>query len=152
MKKTKRFFLTTLVIICFSLSSAQELVTDTVSCGGYYIILQVPSLSYKYATIQKYEEGFFKTYPNLDSSYVFIFKGSMVKLPFLKSNNKCSPPEIFKIGNIASSTRLTCDNKYFREDYYVNQGIVISYNNIDESDLPFFDSILNNAKIKSIKR
>ena len=109
MKKIKQFFLTTLVLICFSLTYAQGLVTDTVFCEGYYIILQVPSLSYKHATIQKYEEGFFKTYPNLDSSYVFIFKGSMVKLPFLKSNNKCSSPDILKIGNIASSTRLSCD-------------------------------------------
>ena len=43
MKKIKQFFLTTLVLICFSLTYAQGLVTDTVFCEGYYIILQVPA-------------------------------------------------------------------------------------------------------------
>jgi len=144
MKSTFLFLF--VIFISFSLL-AQEKV-DTIICGNYRVIIQVPEFSLRHAKLQNYEEGFFKIYPSADSSYLLVHYGSMMTLPFLRNRGTC---DSFKIGNIGSTIRGINKDKLFREDRYENKNIIILYENINKSKGAFYNSILDNVRIELLK-
>lgn len=55
---------------------------DTISMGEYSLVIDVPQISLNHKFVYQYEEGFFITYPYIDSAYFFIHKGYNIKRPF----------------------------------------------------------------------
>jgi hypothetical protein len=74
----------------------------------------------------------------------------MVNIPFIKNRDKCKNIEESQLGNIATSWKCFCNDKYFREDRYKNHDITVFCEYIDKSKFAFFDSIMNNIQIELI--
>ncbi len=141
------------ILLMIALASNAQTVKDTINCGGYLLIIEVPSIGYKHSKIDVFEEVFFKTYPNIDTSYLSITCGAMGSWISLEyKNNHCDEYKEYKFGNILNCTKGSCNNKYFREDRYSVQNIIISYQNIDKSQVDFFDKILDNIIIRKITK
>lgn len=111
---------------------------DTISTGECSLVIDVPIISLKHKSINQYEEGFFITYPYLDSAYLFIHKGYNIKRPFCDTT---------QIKLISEDEVLKCyygviNDLYSKEVYYKKSKITISYVNVRERDLLLFDKII----------
>lgn len=129
---------------------------DTIKCSNYQMIIELPIKSHSH--YQTYEEGFFQTISCfLDSAVITIHCGSMVNLPLI-NQAKYTVTSKFVLDNDVRVLRGYYDifhngiirRKYFREENYFKSGITVMYENVDESDLRYYDYILNNIKIKNV--
>lgn len=115
---------------------------DTISLEEYSLVIDIPIISLTHKSIFQYEEGFFITYPYIDSAYLFIHKGHNVTRPF------CDSTQI----------KLTLENDtlkyyygvigglYIKEIFYKEEKITISYINVKGEDLPLFNGIISSLK------
>src|SRR5574344_1978538 len=145
----RKLIFSVIFILITSIIDAQ-IIKDSIICGKYILTIDVADIGYRYSKIDNYEEGFFKTYPNMDSSYLLIMYGSMISLPILKDKDNWQEYNKYEMNNNIISMRGLCENRYCREDIYYKQNIVVLYENIDKSNHLFYDSIMNNIVIKEI--
>lgn len=121
--------------------------SDTVSCGEYTLIINVPRISLKHKSFFQYEEGFFVTYPYIDSAYLFIHDGHNMTRPFCDT----SLIKMISENDTLKCYYGTCGNYSTKEVYYKKEKLTISYVNIKREDLPLFDNVISSLKIYSIK-
>ena len=77
-----------IILLSFSKASQEQLKKDTIVCRNISVIIDLPSISVQLSKYENYEEGFFKFYPNIDSSYMMFHCGAMIGLPIIKSYNR----------------------------------------------------------------
>ena len=154
MKAYTKFIILILLLNYSSFVASQNyLKTDTIDCINYKLIIDIPARSHSH--IDKYEEGFFRTITcYLDSAIITIHFGAMVNLPLIDlskytvTSNFIFDKEIqIQRGYYENEINGVKRKKFFREENYLKHGITFMYENVDESRLPFYDSILNNIKI-----
>lgn len=147
-----------LVLLAFtSFVSAQDgTKTDTIRWSQYQMIINIPLTSHSH--LDTYEEGFFRTISCLsDSAVITIHCGSMVNLPLI-DQKKYLTSSVFLLNKdvrVMRGYREYLSNgvkkrRYFREENYFKYGITVMYENIDESKLTYYDSILNNIKVANV--
>lgn len=123
--------------------------TDTILCHKN-IIIEYPIVNK--INIVNYEEGFFKIINCvLDTAIITIHCGSMVHLPLTDLTNKIICSEFVLDEEIHSIRGYYIANKrkkYFREDNYFKYGITITYDNVEETRLSFYEYFFNNIKIQ----
>lgn len=121
---------------------------DTITCGSYKVIIEIPPLAYKHSKILDYEEGFWKIYPFSDSTYILLHYGSMINIPILGKRENCFEYKIYQLNNTCSTIRGSCTaNIFFREDLYFYGNIILLYDNVSISKQIDFDIILDNIII-----
>ena len=137
-----RFLLLSLLFFSVTANS-QSLRKDTIDCCRYKISLSVPSMAGDLSRITNYEEGFYKSYPLGDGSFIIVHYGSLVE-DVIEADSliyEC------KMGNIASSVLYMKNEKYFRIDKYYQFGVSLSFQFVKKENLALAESILNNVEI-----
>ncbi|MBR6043291.1 MAG: hypothetical protein IKP37_11750 [Paludibacteraceae bacterium] len=142
-----KLFATVFSILIYSVSYAQELISDTIVVNDTRIILKHP----QNCVVQDfpYEEGTIKTL-NFKNGNISIFCGTMVKLP-LVSTKEIKIDSEFKLFNDVRIIRGVHKWGHFREDDFIKYGISILYQSVSEEEVPFYENILNSAIIEKIK-
>ena len=115
---------------------------DTISMGEYSLVIEVPRISLSHKSVYQYEEGFFITYPYIDSAYLFIHKGYNIKRPF------CDTTQIMLV---SEDKNLKCyygviNDFYTKEIFYKKSKMTISYVNVKEKYLSLFDRIVSSLE------
>lgn len=115
---------------------------DTISMGEYSLVIDVPQISLNHKFVYQYEEGFFITYPYIDSAYFFIHKGYNIKRPF------CDTTQIMLV---SEDKNLKCyygviNDFYTKEVFYKKSKITASYVNVKEEYLSLFDGIISSLE------
>ena len=153
----KKIILILFALVSFSIGS-QELRNDTIDCGNFQLIIPLQDISIRKAQIERYEEGFYKTY----------------SLAFGSALNKSSiPPHIIvhfgfdaelmlphpdrviyncKLGNVVNSIYFTSGSKYFRRDSYPQYSMRIIFCYVTEENLEFANYILDNLIISDYSK
>lgn len=116
-----------------------SLCCDTIICDSYLMLVKVPCISYLHKTYYQYDEGFFMTYPYRDSAFFYIHKGHNVRQPFLDTSQK----GIFFENDTLQCHYGICNNVFYKEIFYKERKVTISYVNIKEEDVLLFDRIIS---------
>jgi len=140
-----------LILLCLTnvVFGQMQTKVDTTLCHGKNIIVEYPLINK--IDIVNYEEGYFKIISCiLDTAVITIHCGSMVNLPLTDLTDKtiCS---IFILGKDIRSIRgyySLNGKKYFREDNYFKYNITITYENVDETKLTYYEHFFNDIKIQ----
>ena len=161
MQKIKnKIYFVVILIISFNINnvtaqSNRKMGTDTLYLIGdkYKLIIDLPFLSFK--SISPYEEGFFVSYSNNDTSVLTIHYGSMVSKPLIKEN-ECTVLNNFILENkfqelsgfcIVTNNIFSKAKKYFKEMDFTNPNITVMYEWVNESEIDKYNKILENIKI-----
>ncbi|MBR0037320.1 MAG: hypothetical protein IJP70_06740 [Bacteroidales bacterium] len=98
-----------------------------------------------------YEEGIYILFFSPSSgSFIFLFKGGLVKLPLVNRNNS----EIIqtKKSRRSYSEFGKRDSVYFRETLFIGSEIRAGYDHVYSADIPKFEKIVKSIKICKNKR
>lgn len=94
-----------------------------------------------------YEEGKYIHFISPTGSYVFLFKGGLVKLPLVNREN-AEILEFKKIQESCSEFGIK-DSVFFRETLFLNTNIRFGYDNVRSVDVEKFEEIINSIKIQA---
>ena len=119
-----------------------SLCCDTIFCDGYSLSVEVPYISYRHKSFYQYDEGFYITYPYKDSAYFFIHKGYNVKRPICDTTQI----ESFFENDTLKCYYGTYNNVFFKEIFYKERKVTISYVNINEKDVLLFNRIISTIR------
>ena len=127
---------------------------DTIQNNNCRIIIEYPA--YNRINITNYEEGYFKTINCIqDTVFITIFDGRMVNLPIIDLSDKTIESESFLSKYIRCIRGYSLDDnsekRYFREDDYLDYGVSVTYENVNQAKFDNYEDYLNNVKIIPIK-
>lgn len=125
---------------------SQSLGNDTIVCGSSRVVVPIPYKSLRNSKVIDYEEGFFKYYPLEYDSVIVFHYGGLAANPVLE----LEPDNLIyncKIGNIGQSRCFTHDNRYFRVDQYLMDGICVYYQNVTSQKVELANYILDNINV-----
>lgn len=125
---------------------SQSLKNDTIVCGSLRVVVPIPNKSLSNSKVINYEEGFFKYYPLEYDSVIVFHYGGLTANPVLE----LEPDNLIyncKIGNIGKSKCFIHNNRYFRVDQYLIDGICVYYKNITSQKVELANYILNNINV-----
>ncbi len=116
-----------------------------VNLGEYKIQINVPNDFSMFES--PYEEGKYIHFISPTGSYVFLFKGGLVKLPLVNREN-AEILEFKKIQESCSEFGIK-DSVFFRETLFLNTNIRFGYDNVRSVDVEKFEEIINSIKIQA---
>ncbi len=137
--------------ICNNLLWATNLKSDTLSFSDESLIINLPR--YDKVFIQKYEEGYFKTYFYAEDSIIFtIHCGTMVNLPIINypsyhEKTIISNGKIKKIERRWKISDTKKGKRYYREDDYLRDYFHLMYENVPRKRRKEFDAVIDNITI-----
>lgn len=119
-----------------------SLCCDTIFCDGWSLSVKVPYILYRHKSFYQYDEGFYMTYSYKDSAYFFIHKGYNVTHPICDTT---------QIKSYFENDTLKCyygtyNTIFFKEIFYKERKVTISYVNIKEEDVLLFNYIISTLR------
>lgn len=139
----KKLFVLVVFLFCCTHLLLCQIVTDTIVCSNYNVIIFLPEKCVQNAT--DYEEGYLKAYTFSDGSNIMINCGSMNKTPMLSSKNY-KINEVRESNGLLSRKGLKDSIKYWREDNYNIYSFDILYDNTTKSKYILYDNLLDSIK------